>query len=61
LFTNLSTGDQIRIGDSVSLTVLAIEGDLVFFGVELSEPGGNGLNALVPRNAKADLDWWDLN
>jgi sRNA-binding carbon storage regulator CsrA len=40
MVTSLSTGDKIHIGDSLTLTILAIEGDLIRFGVESSGPGG---------------------
>jgi len=31
---DLSPGDVIHIGDAVTLTVLAVEGDLIRFGLE---------------------------
>jgi hypothetical protein len=61
MVTSLSTGDKIHIGDSVTLTILAIEGDLICFGVEPSEPGGHGLIALIEGGAEPDPNWWELN
>jgi hypothetical protein len=34
---DLSTGDVIQFGDSVTLTVLAVEVDLIHFGLESGE------------------------
>jgi hypothetical protein len=34
---DLSPGDVIRFGDGVTLTVLAVEDDLIRFGLESSE------------------------
>jgi hypothetical protein len=34
---DLSPGDVVRIGDGITLTVLAIEDDLIRFGLELLE------------------------
>jgi hypothetical protein len=61
MVTSLSTGDKIHVGDSVTLTLLAIEGDLIRFGVESSEPGGHGLNVLIEGTAESGLNWWELN
>jgi hypothetical protein len=61
MVTTLSTGDTIRVGDSITLTLLAVEGDLVRFGVEPSEPGGQGPGALIEGIAESDLSWWELN
>ena len=61
MVTSLSTGDKIHVGDSVTLTLLAIEGDLIRFGVETSDPSGAGLNVLTEGSAESDLRWWELN
>jgi hypothetical protein len=61
MVTTLSTGDKIYIGGSVTLTLLAIEDNLIHFGVESSEPGGQGPSALIDGSAKSDLNWWELN
>jgi hypothetical protein len=45
----LSIGDKIHIGNSVTLTVLAIEEDMVHFGVETSEPDGDSPSDLVEK------------
>jgi Global regulator protein family len=56
----LSAGDVIRFGDAVTLTVVAVEGDLVRFGLE--SPGGE-CPAAGPDYQKADPQqgWWELN
>jgi hypothetical protein len=61
MVTSLSTGDKIHVGDSVTLTLLAIEGDLVRFGVESSESGGHGPRVRIEGSAESDLNWWELN
>jgi hypothetical protein len=61
MVTILSTGDKIQVGDSVTLTFLAIEGNLIHFGVESSEPGCHGLSVLNEGSAESDLNWWELN
>ena len=42
MFLDLSSGEVIHIGAAVTLTVLAIEGDLVHFGLETLEGEGPG-------------------
>jgi hypothetical protein len=59
--TSLSVGEKVHIGDSVTLTLLAIEGDLIRFGVESCEPGGHGPGVLTEGGAESDLNWWELN
>ena len=44
MVTSLSTGDKIHVGDSVRLTLLGIEGELVRFEVESSRFGDHGPN-----------------
>jgi len=61
MVTNLSTGDKIHVGDSVTLTLLAVEGDLIRFGVESSESGGPGPNVLLEGQNETAFNWWDLN
>ena len=61
MVTSLSTGDKTHVGDSVTLTLLAIEGDLIRFGVESSESDGHGPSALIEGSAESDLNWWELN
>ena len=34
---DLSPGDVVHIGNAVALTVLAVEGDLIRFGLEMPE------------------------
>jgi hypothetical protein len=61
MVTTLSPGDKIHVGDSVTLTLLAIEGDRIRFGVESSEPGGHGPGVLIEEAAESDLTWWEWN
>jgi hypothetical protein len=61
MVTSLSPGDKIHVGDTVTLTLLAIEGNLIRVGVESSEAGGLGLSVLIEGSAESDLNWWDLN
>jgi hypothetical protein len=61
MVTILSTGDKIQVGNSVTLTFLAIEGNLIHFGVESSELGCHGLRVLIEGSAESDLNWWELN
>ena len=61
MVTSLSKGDKIHVGDSVTLTILAIEGDLIRFGVESSETTGSGPSILIDGRNKSDLNWWEQN
>jgi hypothetical protein len=58
MVTSLATGDKIHVGDSITLTILAIEGDLVSFGVESSEPGHDPHVEMIPES---DSNWWESN
>ena len=61
MVTSLFTGDKIQVGDSVTLTLLGIEGELVRFEVESSRFGDHGPNVLIEGSAESDLDSWQLN
>jgi hypothetical protein len=61
MVTNLSAGDKIHVGDSVTLNVLAIEDDLIRFGIEYAGPAGHGPEVLIEGSAEPGLRWWDLN
>lgn len=61
MITSLSKGDKIHIGDSVTLTLLAIDGDLIRFGVGSSKSGGSGPSILIEGQTESDLSWWELN
>jgi hypothetical protein len=58
---DLSPGDGVRIGDGVILKVLAVEGDLVRFGLESPErwPGA-GMDCEV-ADPKPKRVGWELN
>jgi hypothetical protein len=62
---NLSAGAAIHVGDAVTLTVLAIEGDLVRFGLEMPEGVRLGAGVVGEDREQADLkdrrDWWEFN
>jgi hypothetical protein len=57
---DLSPEDVLHIGDAVTLTVLAVEGDLIRFGLE--PPDGERPDA-GPERQQADptQGWWELN
>ncbi len=61
MVTSLSPGDKIHVGDLITLTLLAVEGDLVRFGLEPSEPGDAGPEVLIEGRKESDLNWWELN
>jgi sRNA-binding carbon storage regulator CsrA len=50
MITSLAAGDTIRIGDSVLLTVLAIDNDLVKLGIESPESDENPSVVLEPND-----------
>jgi len=51
MVATLSTGDKIHFKDSVTLTLLRVDGDLISFGLEPSEPHTLDEGALVDTNA----------
>jgi hypothetical protein len=61
MVTTLSVGDKIHAGDSVTLTLLAVEGDLIRFGVESSESGGPVSSVLIEVRNEPDLDRLEWN
>jgi hypothetical protein len=61
MVTSLSPGDTIQVGDSVTLTLLAVEGDLIRLGVESSASGGPGPNVLLEGQHETAFNWWELN
>lgn len=61
MITSLSTGDKIHVGDSVTLTLVAVEGDLVRIAVESSDSGGHEPSVLIEENTQSGLNWWELN
>jgi hypothetical protein len=56
----LSPGEAIHIGDAVTLTVLAVEGDLIYSGLETPEGASPDAG---PERQQADpkQGWWELN
>ena len=62
---NLSPGEVIHIGDAVTLTVLAVEGDLVRFGLETPDGESPGADDTGKGCDEADLkprpNGWEWN
>ena len=57
---DLSPGDVLHIGDAVTLTVVAVDGNLIRFGLET--PNGDRPDAGPDRQqADAEQRWWELN
>jgi hypothetical protein len=57
---DLSPGDVLHIGDAVTLTVMAVEGGLVRFGLE--SPDDERPDAGTDwREVDPKLRWWELN
>ena len=61
MITTLSTGDRIHVGDSVTLTVLAIEGNRLRLKVESSESEGPIPDILIEGRKEPDFNWWERN
>jgi hypothetical protein len=61
MVTSLSTGDKIHVGESVTLTLLTIVGNVIYFGIESLESDGHGPNVLIEGAPEAHLHWWELN
>jgi hypothetical protein len=57
---DLSPGDVVHIGDAVALTVMAVEGDLIRFGLETLEgasPGaGPDCQQSDPKQGRGELN-----
>jgi hypothetical protein len=57
---DLSPGDVIHVGDAVTLTVVAVEGNLIRFGLE--SPEGEYPGAGPDRQQDGPKQgWWELN
>jgi hypothetical protein len=57
---DLSPGDVIHIGDAVTLTVVAVEGNLIRFGLE--SPEGKRPDAGPDcQQDNPTQGWWELN
>jgi hypothetical protein len=57
---DLSPGDALHIGDALTLTVVAVEGDLIRFGLEAPE-GASPDAGPDCRGADPTQGWWGLN
>lgn len=62
---NLTSGEVIHIGANITLTVLAVKGDLVYFALERLEEESPGAEDIDKGYDEADLKprWsrWELN
>lgn len=61
MITALSVGDRIHVGDSVTLMLLGVEGDLIEFGIESSEAGSNAPSVVIEERKGPGRNWWELN
>ena len=57
---DLSPGDVVHIGNAVALTVLAVEDDLIRFGLETPE-GASPDAGPDCQQAEPEQGWWALN
>ena len=57
---DLSPGDVVHIGNAVALTVLAVEGDLIRFGLETPD-GECPATGTDGQQADPKQGWWELN
>lgn len=57
---DLSPGDVVHIGDAVTLTVVAVDGNLIRFGLEAPDGEESGP---TPHGQQAEpkQGWWELN
>jgi hypothetical protein len=58
---DLSPGDVVHIGDAVTLTVLAIEDDLIRVGLEFPEDCPGADVGWEGADLKPQQAWWELN
>jgi hypothetical protein len=65
MFFTLSAGDTIHIGDAVTVTVLAVEGDLIRLGLETPQGGSLSTGSFGKGGEQPDLKrgWnrWEFN
>jgi sRNA-binding carbon storage regulator CsrA len=65
MIVNLSPGEVIHIGDAVTLTVLAVEGGQIRFGLETPEGESPGADEISKDCDEADLkqrrNGWEWN
>jgi sRNA-binding carbon storage regulator CsrA len=62
---NLCAGEVLKIGDVVTMTILAVEGDLICLGLETA----GGVSSTIEdvskidngANCKQKGNWWELN
>jgi hypothetical protein len=54
---NLSPGEVIQIGDGITLTVLAVEGDLIRFGLETPEEESPGTEDIGLTTSRWSRRW----
>jgi hypothetical protein len=65
MLITLTPGEAVHIGDAVTLTVLAVEGDLIRFALEAPEGGSPGAGNLALGGEQTDprhkRNCWELN
>jgi hypothetical protein len=61
MWYDLSPGDVIHIGETVTLTVLAVEGKLIHFGLESPESKSPNTGLGDRQQEDPKQDWWGLN
>ena len=57
---DLSPGDVMHIGETVTLNVVAVEGNLIRFGFESPDGGCPGAGT-DGQQADPKQGWWELN
>jgi hypothetical protein len=57
---DLSPGDVVHIGDAVTLTVVAVEDNLIRFGLKAPD-GGCPDAGTDHQQADPKQGWWELN
>ena len=57
---DVSPGDVIHIGETVTLTLVAVEGNLIHFGLESAEGKRPDAGPACQHDNPAQ-GWWELN
>jgi sRNA-binding carbon storage regulator CsrA len=61
MVTTLSLGDKIHVDESITLTVVGVEGDLVCVEVKSSKSGAHALRVRIEGSDESDINWWKWN
>ncbi len=54
MFTSVSTGESVLIGEFITLTVLAIDGDEVRLALDFSGPGDPDTGTMTDGDVESD-------